>query len=105
MIRIPGPAGRLCEGISRRDLLCAGALGGLGLTLPGLFRLQAAGASARPKPTADACILLFLWGAPSQFETLDPKPEAPAGIRGEFGVIRSSVAGTIVGEHIPLLAQ
>src|SRR5947208_3134219 len=104
MIRIPGPAVRLSEGLSRRDLLRAGALGGLGLTLPGLLRLQARAATS-PRPSADACILLFMWGAPSQYETFDPKPEAPAAIRGEFGVIRSSVPGTVVGEHIPLLAQ
>jgi hypothetical protein len=91
--------------VSRRDLLRAGALGWLGLSLPELLRFQEVRGSARHKSTADACILLFLWGAPSQFESFDPKPEAPSGIRGEFGVIRTSVPGTIVSEHIPLLAQ
>jgi hypothetical protein len=86
-------------------LLRAGSLGALGLSLPDLFRLQEASASARQRPPADACILIFLWGAPSQYETFDPKPDAPAGIRGEFGVIRTNVPGTIVGEHIPRLAQ
>jgi Protein of unknown function (DUF1501) len=104
MIRVPGPPVRLCQGVSRRDLLRAGALGTFGLTLPGLFRLQAA-ASANRRPPADACILIFLWGAPSQYETFDPKPDAPPGIRGEFGVIRSNVPGTILGEHIPQLAR
>jgi hypothetical protein len=105
MIRLPGASVRLCEGITRRDLLRAGALGGLGLSLPGLFRLQESQGSSAPKPTADACILIFLWGAPSQFETLDPKPDAPAGIRGEFGVIQTRLPGVIFGEHIPFLAQ
>jgi uncharacterized protein (DUF1501 family) len=105
MLCIPGLPIRLCEGWSRRDLLRAGALGGFGLSLPGLFRLQEIQAAPAGKSTADACILIFLWGAPSQFETFDPKPEAPAGIRGEFGVIRTNVPGTIVSEHIPLLAQ
>jgi hypothetical protein len=74
--------------------------------LPDLLRLQAAQRVAvERRPSADACILIFLWGSPSQFETFDPKPHAPAGIRGEFGVIRTSVPGTIVSEHIPLLAQ
>jgi hypothetical protein len=105
MIRLPGPPIHFCDGLSRRDLLKAGALGGLGLSLPELFRLQETQASASLRAKADACILLFLWGAPSQFETFDPKPDAPSGIRGEFGVIRTSVPGTMVSEHIPLLAQ
>jgi uncharacterized protein (DUF1501 family) len=105
MLRLPGLPVRLCDGPSRRDLLRAGALGLAGLTLPDLFRLQQARAATNPRPTADACILLFLWGAPSQYETFDPKPEAPAGIRGEFGVTRTHLPGVLFGEHIPLLAQ
>src|SRR5262249_19595303 len=62
-------------------------------------------ASTRSRSSADACILIFCWGSPSQFETFDPKPEAPVGIRGEFGVRRTSVPGTIMSEHLPLLAQ
>lgn len=87
---------------SRRDLLRAGALG-MGLTLPQLLRASTAHPAA-PRPSADACILLFLWGAPSQFETFDPKPTAPAGIRGEFGVRRTRLPGVLFGEHVPLLA-
>src|SRR5262249_53876499 len=56
------------------------------------------------RPAADACILLFLWGAPSQFETFDPKPDAPDGVRGEFGVRPTRLPGLLFGEHIPLLA-
>ena len=88
---------------SRRDLLRAGALGAAGLALPQLLRARATDSTA-PRPRADACILLFLWGAPSQFETFDPKPEAPAGIRGEFGVRRTRLPGVLFGEHVPLLA-
>jgi hypothetical protein len=103
MLRIPGSAVRLCHGASRRDLLYAGALGGLGMSLPHWLRLQAA--QAVPRRAADACILVFCWGSPSQFETFDPKPEAPSGIRGEFGVLRTNVPGTVVSEHLPLLAR
>jgi uncharacterized protein (DUF1501 family) len=88
---------------SRRDLLRAGALGGAGLTLPALLRLGQARA-ADVRPAADACILVFLWGAPSQFETFDPKPGAPDGIRGEFGVRSTRLPGVLFGEHVPLLA-
>lgn len=90
--------------MTRRDLLSVGALGAFGFTLPQLLRLQAAAATGR-RASADACILVFLWGAPSQYETLDPKPEAPAGIRGEFGVTSTTTPGVILGEHIPQLAQ
>src|SRR5947209_8754777 len=87
---------------SRRDLLRAGALGAAGLTLPRLLRAREAGSH---RATADACILLFLWGAPSQFETFDPKPEAPDGVRGEHGVRRTRLPGVLFGEHVPLLAR
>ena len=105
MRRLPEVRIRLRNGPSRRDLLRAGALGGIGLALPDLLRLQHASAGASPTPTADACILVFLWGAPSQYETFDPKPDAPDGIRGEFGVTRTRTPGVLLGEHIPLLAQ
>ena len=54
---------------------------------------------------AKACILLFMYGSPSQLETFDPKPEAPREIRGELGCIPSSVAGLNVCEGLPRLAQ
>ena len=88
--------------ISRRDLLRAGALAPTGLALADLLRLRAE--PAAPRPTADACIFVFLWGAPSQFETFDPKPDAPEGIRGEFGTIRTRLPGVLCGEHLPALA-
>jgi hypothetical protein len=49
-----------CDGVSRRDVLRIGALAGLGLTLPGLFRWQAllAGSSWRLKPRAKSVILV-----------------------------------------------
>jgi hypothetical protein len=105
MLRVPGPPIRLCEGTTRRDFLQAGAIGWLGLTLPHLLRAKESWPAKAAQSKADACILIFLWGAPSQFESFDPKPHAPAGIRGEFGVTRTIVPGTIVSEHVPLLAQ
>ena len=52
MLRIPGPPIRLCEGLSRRDILRAGALGWLGLSLPELLRLQASEPARGNKPSA-----------------------------------------------------
>src|ERR1700676_5525322 len=103
MLHLPGPPLKLCSGLTRRDLLRAGALGWVGLTLPQLLRLQHVQAAER-RPSADACILLFLWGAPSQYETFDPKPDSPATVRGEFGVTQTASPGVLLGEHIPLLA-
>jgi hypothetical protein len=49
-------------------------------------------------------ILLFLYGAASQLDTLDPKPEAPQDIRGPFGTIATRLPGVRVCEHLPRLA-
>jgi hypothetical protein len=97
---------RLCDGLSRREWLRVGGLSAFGLSLPGL---QAAGASAAPRSAsfgkAKACIVLFHLGGPPQHETWDPKPEAPAGIRGEFRPIATNVTGVRVGELMPRTAR
>jgi hypothetical protein len=54
---------------------------------------------------AKSCILLFCWGGPSQLETFDLKPDAPAEIRGQFKPIATSVPGIAISEHLPLLAR
>src|SRR5579863_4271863 len=80
---------------SRRALVSLGALGLGGLWLPDILRAEATssegtrgGRSGTPrKAKARSCVLLFQFGGPSQFETFDPKPQAPAEIRGEFGTI------------------
>src|SRR5205814_1694079 len=103
MLRILGSPRRLCDGLTRREALRAGGLGLFGLGLADFLRLSAVQASPRRKEPArgfgraKACILLYLYGSPSQIETFDPKPDAPTGIRGELGVIRSRVPGTLVG--------
>jgi uncharacterized protein (DUF1501 family) len=93
---------------SRREALCVGGLGVLGLGLSGLLAGQAAaGSTSRPRTAgkAKSCILLFMWGGPSQLDTWDPKPDAPAEVRGEFRPIATNVPGTIVSEHFPRLAN
>jgi hypothetical protein len=108
MLRILGSPKTLCDGLTRRELLTAGGLGLFGLGLADYFRLSAAQPD-RPRPTtfgrARACILLYLYGAPSQIETVDMKPDAPAEIRGEFRPIRSRLPGLDVCELLPNLAQ
>jgi hypothetical protein len=88
---------------SRRALLKVGGLGLAGLTLPAL--LQAGAGKPRRKATARSVILLFQFGGASHLDTFDPKPHAPREIRGEFGVLRTSVPGTLVCEHLPRLAR
>ncbi len=95
---------------SRRQVLRAGLHGLTGLGLTGLYGARAARA-ATTTPTAalprraKSCILIFQWGGPSQLDTWDPKPEAPAEIRGPFQPIGTSVPGVFVSEHFPKLAQ
>jgi hypothetical protein len=99
MLHLPhGRPTRNCQGITRRTALKAGFLGLSGLTLPDLLRLRAQGAAAR---TDTACILLWLDGGPSQLESYDPKPEAPAEYRGPFGTIQTKLPGVRVSEVLP----
>jgi hypothetical protein len=111
MIRVLGGPKRLCDGLTRRDLLHVGSLGLLGLGLSNAPFLPGATAGSPPAlgPSgfgkAKSCILLFLYGSPSQIETFDPKPDAPVEIRGELGCIPSSVPGLSVCELLPNLAQ
>ncbi|HVV99301.1 MAG TPA: DUF1501 domain-containing protein, partial [Planctomycetaceae bacterium] len=106
MLRILGSARTLCDQITRRELLQAGGLGIGGLTLASLLRAQAEGATGGAGfGQAKRCILLYLYGAPSQLETFDMKPEAPVEIRGTMGPIPSSVPGLDVCEYLPETAR
>jgi hypothetical protein len=111
MWRILGSTKRACDGLTRRDLVRGGSLGLFGLGLADLFRLRSeAGAASKTGGLgsfgqAKACILLYLYGAPSQLETWDLKPDAPSDIRGEFKPIATSVPGLNIGEHLPRMAR
>ena len=94
-----------CDGYNRRDFLQVGLASLGGLTLPQMLQLRAhAGEGAKPKNDT-RCILIWLDGGPSHYETFDPKPEAPDTIRGEFGTVKTSVPGVHFSEHIPHLAK
>jgi hypothetical protein len=92
-------------------MLCAGGLSLFGLGLSELFRQQEAQATSGPTRRArhfgkaKSCILLYLYGSPSQLETFDTKPTAPVEVRGELGTIRSSLPGADVGELLPCTAR
>ncbi|HEX6986906.1 MAG TPA: DUF1501 domain-containing protein, partial [Planctomycetaceae bacterium] len=93
-----------CDAAGRRDFLRVGALACGGLMLSDLLRLRAVGGETASSPRAKAGILLWLPGGPSHFETWDPKPEAPAEIRGPFGAVPTKVPGLIVSDLFPKLA-
>jgi hypothetical protein len=85
-------------------MLRIGSLGVAGLTLGDLLRsagAQEAGPSGR---RAKSCIVLFLFGGPAQHSTWDPKPGAPAEVRGELKPISTAVPGLHVGELLPKTA-
>ena len=52
-----------------------------------------------------SCIIVYTWGGMSHYESFDPKPEAPAEIRGEFKHIKTATPGIHFCEHLPMLAK
>src|SRR6266498_1758597 len=106
MLRLTtGPTSSECTGLSRRDFLHVGGLTALGLSLPQFFRLQhLAAAPAAPKKAVN-CILMWMQGGPSHIDTFDPKPDAPAEIRGDFKTIPTTLPGVRIAEHLPRLAK
>ncbi|HUE73933.1 MAG TPA: DUF1501 domain-containing protein, partial [Pirellulaceae bacterium] len=96
------PSQRYCDGVSRRSFIQAGALGFLGLGLPGYLRHARAGEG---KAADKSAIFIFLHGGPTHIDTFDMKPDAPAEYRGEFKPIPTNVEGMAVCELLPKLAQ
>ena len=108
MLRILGSNKVFCDGITRRDLLHVGALAPLGLSLADWSRASSprpAAPAAGGFGTAKRCVLLYLWGSPSQLDTFDPKPDAPAEVRGPLGSIPTALPGVRVGEVFPRTAR
>src|SRR3989442_13505909 len=101
---------RNCAGMPRRDFLQLGIGGVLGLGFADLLRLRAgaAGSTAstfKPSGKRVNCIMIWLDGGPSHYETFDPKPDAPSEIRGEFKPISTSVPGVPFCEAVPNLPK
>ncbi len=99
----PGPR------VTRRTILRAGAFGLLGLGLNQLATLVAQAApgarSATGPGKAKSVILIFNGGAPSHLDLWDPKPDAPAEIRGQFSTIKTNVPGIHISELLPRMAK
>src|SRR5262245_4189700 len=96
---------RDCRGVSRREFLRVGGLSAMGLSLASFLRLQAAAPKASARKQTINCILLWMQGGPSHHDTFDPKPDAPAEVRGEFATIPTTLSGVRIAEHLPLLAK
>lgn len=106
MLRVLGSAKRFCDGITRRDALWAGSA--LGLTLADYLQASEKTSAPPVDPSfgkAKSCILLFLYGSPSQLELADMKPDAPVEIRGDLKPIRSTLPGCDVVELMPHSAR
>jgi hypothetical protein len=109
MFSLLGNASQLCDGVSRREVLRAGGLSLLGLSLPGLLRASdkaPLGVLPTDKVFGKAKSIIYLWlaGGPPQHETFDPKPNAPLEIRGPFKPISTNVPGIQFCELLPRTA-
>ncbi|MCA9098958.1 MAG: DUF1501 domain-containing protein, partial [Planctomycetaceae bacterium] len=105
MFTVPGQRALFCDGVSRRSFLKAGFLGGVGLSLTDVLRLRSLGAESSPNRPNTAVIFVELAGGPTQFETYDPKPDAPAEFRGPLGVVQTSIPGEVFSELMPEQAR
>jgi hypothetical protein len=93
-----------CEGFSRRDCLQLGLGSLLSGGLVGALRATAS-AEVNPARAAKSCILIWMDGGPSHYETFDPKPEAPAEFRGQFEAIATKIPGVQFSQHMKKLAD
>jgi hypothetical protein len=97
------PGYREARRAGRRAFLEAGALAALGLPLPEYLRLRAA--AGGPRAPARSVVLVYAMGGISHHDSFDPKPGAPAEVRGEFRTIPTALPGVRFCEHLPLLAR
>lgn len=91
--------------VNRRELLTIGSLGLGALSLPALLSRRALGNQAESHVSGKSVIFLFQQGGPSQFETFDPKMDAPDGIRTVTGSIQTTIPGVIFGETMARTAK
>ena len=94
---------------SRRDILRAGWLGGLGLSLGAFLKLEAAARAADPRPApepkAKSVIHIYLQGGFAHMDSFDPKPDAPAEYRGILDAIDTKLPGVRFSGHMQKTAQ
>ena len=103
MLSLLGQGTKLCDGITRRELLRVGGLAFGGLTLADVLRGRAIAGSSAAR--GKSVIMIWLRGAMSHIDSLDMKPNAPAEIRGEFQPIATNLPGVQICEYLPKVAQ
>jgi hypothetical protein len=92
--------------VGRRSFLKAGVLGAAGLCLADLLRQEArASSTAATSGRRPSVIILWMRGGPSHIDMWDPKPDAPAEFRGEFGVSPTKVPGITLSDMLPLCGK
>ena len=89
-----------CEHSRRHFMVQAGTLAGVSLSLDSLLRAEAAAAKKDVN-----CILIWTRGGTSHHDTLDPKPQAKAEVRGDFGVINTALSGVQFTDQMPRFAK
>ena len=113
MLSILGRGARLCDGLSRREVLRIGGLAFTGLTWSEWLRSRATAApltTAKPSfggsfGKAKSCILIYNYGGPSHLDLWDPKPDAPDNVKSIFQPIATKLPGVNFTEILPKLAQ
>jgi len=100
MVTFLGQGRRFCDLGTRRDFLRIGGLGvGAGsLGLSDLLKARAVGPNAKNASKAKSAIFVYLPGGPSHIDMWDPKPDAPAEIRGEFKGAETNIPGIRINE-------
>ena len=105
MLQIHGKGkSHTCNGVTRRDFLQVGSLAAAGLSLPAYLQAKEHGA-VRDGHDGKSCIMIFNLGAPSQLDTFDMKPNAPAEVRGPFSPISTASPEIEISEILPLHAK
>ncbi len=94
MIEIVGSKSCFCDGVSRREFVRIGTISLGALSLPELLQRRAKASTSKKT----SVIFLELAGGPTQFETYDPKPNAPSEYRGPFGTVNTNVTGVQFSE-------
>ena len=100
-----GRGQRSCDGVTRRDWLRAGSLGGLGLTLPWLLRARRGMAAEGRSTRSTSVVWLWLGGGPTHVETFDPKMTAPVEYRSVTGEVGTPLPGVTIGGTLPRIAS
>src|SRR5215468_8679209 len=90
---------------TRRQLLQVGGLSVLGLSLSRLLEARSPASREPIRARARSCIFVVQYGGASQIDTFDPKPDAPAEVRGPYRPINTAVTGTRLTELLPRLAR